>query len=225
MRSRIAEPAGCAASYGNALGTRSELQQRIARRLDCLESDELFVVLKPAGDLRREDFADLRPLLRQALVAACGALETYVADKTTEFIGRALRAKQPPARLLDLPLNVGRWIDIEETYDRRAWGIRNVVEESIRELSSTAPSQLGAVLSIVGVSDWTKKVDRMRKVRRGSTVKQLETLTARRNRIAHSADRHGQGRASITSEEVADHLAIVRSVVDALEAILAKHRL
>ncbi len=33
---------------------------------------------------------DLRPLLRQAVVAGCAALETYVVDKAMYFIGSAL---------------------------------------------------------------------------------------------------------------------------------------
>ena len=40
--------------------------------LDCLESEDLFVVFKPNGNLRRSRFADLSPLLRQALVAGVG---------------------------------------------------------------------------------------------------------------------------------------------------------
>jgi hypothetical protein len=50
-------------------------------KLDCLESDDLFVIFKPNSRLGRADFTDARPLLRQALVAACAAFETYLADK------------------------------------------------------------------------------------------------------------------------------------------------
>ena len=87
-----------------ARSMRSELRLRIGEalkvaatrqnELDCLESDDLFVVFKPDSRLGRDEFKDLRPLLRQALVAASAALETYVADKAMEFVGPALSASE-----------------------------------------------------------------------------------------------------------------------------------
>ena len=141
---------------------REELRDRVGEAikvpakqrgdLDCIESDDLFMVFKPNGALSRADFQDLRPLLRQAIVAGCAALETYVADKAMGFVGPALRADPPPDRLMGLPLTVGDWLDINESYKRQSWGIRQIIEERLRELSSTAPSQIGIVLSTIGLS-------------------------------------------------------------------------
>ena len=131
---------------------RRELRERVGdalnlpakqrEQLDCVESNDLFVVFKPDGSLKREDFDDLRPMLRQSLVAACAALETYVADKTMKYVGAALKGDKLPPRMKDIPLTVGHWADIEERYERRVWGIRSVVDEYIRETSSTAPSAI-----------------------------------------------------------------------------------
>jgi hypothetical protein len=213
---------------------RKELRKRVGEALnvpakkqaalDCLESDHLFVVLKPDCGMGREQFDDRRPLLRQAVVAACAALETYVADKVMEFVGQALRANQLPRRLREVTLTVGRWVDIENEYKRRGWGIRGVVEETIREMSSTAPSNIGKALACIGVQDWAKKVDVARNVAEGTTVGELEKLTDRRNRIAHSADRQGQGRATIDLDEVQGCIALIKSVVDALETVLKRAR-
>ena len=68
---------------GKALG----YSQKEREELDCLESDDLFVVFLPNGKLSRSDFSDRHPLLRQSVVAACAALETYVADKAMELLG------------------------------------------------------------------------------------------------------------------------------------------
>ena len=86
---------------------RQELRSRVGdalkvpvnqqEKLDCLESDDLFVVFMPDGDLSRERFTDLQPLLRQSLVAACAALETYVADKAMEFVGGTLNSDDLPS--------------------------------------------------------------------------------------------------------------------------------
>lgn len=215
-------------------GMRKELRERIGEALkvpskkratlDCLESEHLFVVFMPDGGLGRAQFDDLRPLLRQAVVAACAALETYVADKAMEFVGQALRANQLPRRLREITLTIGHWVDIEQGYDRRAWGIRALVEETIREMSSTAPSRIGEVLGIVGVKDWSKQVDAARKVAAGTTIRKLEELTDRRNRIAHSADRKGQGRATLDLEEVQTYITLIKSVADALEVVLKAHK-
>ena len=214
---------------------RQELRERIGStlripknrwgQLDCLESDDLLVIFIPGGNLSRENFGDLRPLTRQSLVAACAALETYIADKAMEFVGQALDAEDIPRRMRDIPLTVGRWAEIERTYQRRKWGVRTVVEDYIRKTSSTAPNQIAVVLSTVGVHDWLKRVDSARHVRTGTTNEELIKITERRNRIAHSADRQGRGRASIMPQEVKEHIGTIRAVVKATESILANHGL
>ncbi|MCY3558458.1 MAG: HEPN domain-containing protein [Chloroflexi bacterium] len=214
---------------------RSELRKRIGEalrvppsqreQLDCIQSRDVFVVFLPDGELNKENFFDLRPLLRQSLVAACAALETYVADKALEFVGPALRADELPPRMKGIQLTIGHWVDIEREYSRRGWGIRGIVEEHIRETSSTDPSQIGKVLSAVGVKDWLKRVDRHRKAKAGTTAAELTELTSRRNRIAHFADRQGRGRAALTAEEVGRYLTTVKAVVEATEDLLRDHYL
>ncbi len=216
-----------------ARGMRVELRNRIGEalkiprkerdQLDCLESDDVFLVFLPAGKLSRDHFLDRRPLLRQSLVAACAALETYVADKAMEFVGPAIRADTPPRRMRNIPLTVGHWIEIERTYRRRGRGIRNAVEGHLRETSSTAPNRIAEVLSVIGVRDWVKRVDKLRQVKPGTTEAELKRLTERRNRIAHSADRQGRGRASLEADEVTNSLEIIKSVVEATDALLETH--
>ncbi|MBU8921646.1 MAG: hypothetical protein KOO63_07480 [Bacteroidales bacterium] len=212
---------------------RSELKARVGEairvsardrgKMDCLASDDLFVVFRDATKLGPARFKDLRPLLRPAIVAACAAFETFVADRAMDFVSKALKAEDAPNRLRGLPLTVGRWIDIEEKYERRQWGIRSVIEENVREISSTAPNKVGEVLSVVGFKNWSSKIDKMRKVAKGTTVQQLEILTARRNQIAHSADRKGLGRATLEIDEVNAFLEQIRGIVQALDAEFAKH--
>ena len=205
---------------GHALGIRGS--QREA--LDCLESKDLFVVFMPEGSLGRDLFSDQQPLLRQSLVAACAALETYVADKAMEFVGPVLKADEPPSRMKDIILTVGQWASIEGKYTRRGWGIRDIVGDHLRKTSSTAPNQIGVVLSTIGLKKrWSQQVDRLRNAESGTTERELKEITERRNRIAHSADRKGRGRASSKAEEVEKQIAAIQEVVDALEELLEKH--
>lgn len=205
---------------GDALGIRDS--QREA--LDCLESEDLFVVFMPEGSLSRDSFSDHQPLLRQSLVAACAALETYFADKAMEFVGPALNAEELPSRMKSINLTVGDWANIERKYKRRGWGVREIVGEHLRVTSSTAPNKIGVVLSTIGVKKgWSQQVDRLRAVESGTTERELNEITARRNRIAHSADRKGRGRVSSKLEEVEQQIAAIQEVVDALEELLEKH--
>ena len=216
-------------------GMRSELRSKVGEalgipsrerdQLDCLQSKEVFVTFLPNSALGREDFRDRRPLLRQALVAASAALETYVADKAMDFVGPAMRSDPPPRRMKDIALTVGHWIEIERTYERRGRGIRNIVEEHIRETSSTAPNRIAEVLSTVGVKNWLKQVDGERRVASGTTEQELTEITERRNRIAHAGDRQGRGRAALESDEVARNLEAIESIVQATESIMQNHQI
>jgi hypothetical protein len=75
------------------------------------------------------------------------------------------------------------------------------------------------------VRDWSRRVDAARGVRNGTTVDDLQRIAARRNRIAHTGDRVGQGRARIDADEVDGELQSIRSIVEAIDSIMAVHGL
>ena len=102
--------------------------------------------------------------------------------------------------------------------------IRDVVEDHIRETSSTAPNRIAEVLSTVGFRDWVKRVDTTRQVQPGTTEAELRDLTDRRNRIAHSADRQGRGRAALDVSQVKAYVRTIRLVVEATESLLKDHK-
>jgi RiboL-PSP-HEPN len=213
---------------------RAELQQRLGealrirtqdrKQLDCLESSDVFLTFLPGSRLHRDDFADLSPLLRQAIVAACAATETYLADKVMEQIGPVLRkSTEIPKRLGALQLTVDDWLFIDENYTYQRRGLREVViEPTVRELSSAASSKVGELLSMLGVTQWTRKLDAERGVKKGDTEQTLERVRNRRNRIAHEGDRRGRSRAPISVDEVKSDLASLESIVAAIEAILPR---
>src|SRR5664279_5023495 len=65
------------------IGKALNLGVRDHEQLDCIESDDLFIVIKPASRIDRGHVRNLAPLLRQSVVAACAALETYIADEVS----------------------------------------------------------------------------------------------------------------------------------------------
>ena len=211
-------------------GMRAERQRRFGEvlripvkdrtKLDCVESDDVFVVLKPNGAVRREHFteSELRPLLRQAIVAISAAVEGYVAEKACSYIGTAMR--DPPKRLREVALSLGDMLDIDVKYERRGWGYRDLLEEYLAREASPSPSKIGIVMATVGKERFWARIDSRREVKRGTSEKDLDQLYERRNRIAHAADRMGSGRALLTVVEVEEHYSNAKEIVEALEAEL-----
>ncbi len=197
---------------------------RIARRdwpaLECIENEQVFVAFKPGAGLAGQvDEIALRPLLRQSVVAACAAVETFVADRVIENYGNAMRLDPKPPRLLGLTMTVEDWMRIESTYTRRGWGLRQIVELEIRERASPTPSVVGELFSMVAVKDVFKKIDNRRSVTPGTSARELDDIRKRRNKIAHEGDRSGRGRASITVPEVKKYLGQVESIIDAMDVV------
>ena len=66
------------------LGSALDLPRRDWDDLDCIESDDLFAVFKPGSQVDRESVSEpsLRPLLRQALVAAVRLLRLLSATES-----------------------------------------------------------------------------------------------------------------------------------------------
>lgn len=209
---------------------RKELREKVggllgvAKRdwqdLECLENAQVFVAFKPGAGLAGQvDEVALRPLLRQAVVAACAAVETFVADRVMELYGAAIKNDPVPPRLLGLTMTVEDWLRIEKTYTKKGWGLRQVVELEIRERSSPTPSVIGELFAMVAVKDLFKRIDSRRGVAVGTSAQQLEAIRRRRNKIAHEGDRAGKGRAAISVSVVEKYLDQVLAIVDAMDAL------
>jgi len=201
------------------IGDALSIPQRRRADVECLENDKVFVIFMHGhADWRdRLDDVGLRPLLRQALVAGCAAVETFCADRVMERYSSAVKQKPPPSRLLELSLTVDQYLTIQDTYQKTGWGLRQVIELEVRQKASPAPAQIGQLFALVGEKGLLARVDSRRKVARGVTETELNRIVARRNLIAHTGDRSGRGRAAITTAEVEADVATLISIIDALD--------
>lgn len=210
---------------------RSELRERVGSALkipkrrwdqmECIENEQVFITFKPGSAELRGKLTDenLRPLLRQALVAACAAVETFVADRVMELMSDALKATPVPPRLLELSMTVDAYLDIERRYERRAWGLRQIIEDEVRRRASPAPAQIGVLFALVDQRSLWKRVDQRRNTASGMSETTLQRIVSRRNVIAHTGDRKGRGRAAITLDELQQDLTAVADIVDALDRV------
>lgn len=156
-----------------------------------------------------------------SVVALAAAVETFVADRVMERYSAATKANPRPARLLGLTMTVDDWLRIESSYQRKAWGLRNLVELEVRQRASTTPSVIGELFSMVGERNLLQRVDGQRKLSKGASAAELSNLCTRRNKVAHDGDRQGRGRAAITVDQVERYLASMSSIVAALDALTA----
>ena len=161
---------------------------------------------------------ELRPLLRQAVVAISAAIESYVAEKASTYASAALASR--PERLKDVMVSLDAVIEIESRYQRRRVGHRAILEAFIEREASPSPTKVGIVFSTVGQKDILRLVDAHRHVSRGTSEKELATLYRRRNKIAHTGDRTPSGRAALRLAEVDTFFAQAKSIVEAMEAVL-----
>lgn len=205
-------------AIGKALG----IPNRDHATLGCVESSDVFVVIKPESSVRVDHFTEkeLRPLLRQAVVAISAAVESYVAEKASTYASAALALATRPERLKDVMVSLDAVIDIEARYQRRRFGHRAILEAFIEREASPSPTKVGIVFSTVGQKDILKRLDTHRHVSRGTTERELEALYRRRNKIAHTGDRTPSGRAALGLGEVDTFFAQAKSIVEAMEAIL-----
>ena len=205
-----------------AISNAVRTSKRDRELLDIAENDDVLIVFKPSSRCLAQHFEEgqLRPLLRQAVVAIAAAVESYVAEKSKGYVAEACKAPEPPKRLLEIRLTVEDLLSIERRYERRQWGHYALVWEYLDRLASANPDSIGKAFSVVGKSGIWKKVDARRGVKPGESERQLDSLAKRRDRIAHTGDRRGGGKAAIDANEVGAYLANARAIVEALEEVL-----
>lgn len=214
---------------------RAEMRQRVGLALDIpqkrrqdisvVESNELLIVIKPDSAVSRDDFADVQPLLRQAVVAGCAATETFLSDLVMDHIANVTATPSAlPSKLANTPMTVGQWLEIDRDYTYQRRGLHErVLRDYVSRYASTSPRRMGDLMAMIGVTKWAARLDEARGVPPQTTLAFLDMVSKRRNRIAHTGDRSGRSRAQITSDEVSTILDGLRSVVGGLDRVVTEH--
>jgi hypothetical protein len=114
-------------------------------------------------------------------------------------------------------VTLGDVFEIEQTLQRRRFGWRRILQERIEREAGSAPNKIDKVFGWVGTAVPWGRIDDRRHVRRGESRRQMEALAKRRNRIAHTGDRVGAKRATMTLAEADGHLNNAKAIVEALE--------
>lgn len=190
----------------------------------CLENDHLFFVIKKDVGFGLEEMKNADPLYRQAIVAGCAAIESYVADIMIQHLDFALGLKEPSSKLTGMPITLREWHEIDAKYVQGIRGVKKIIRENIKKSAGPSSASVGYIMSMMQLTGWSKKVDQVRVVPEGTTVKQLDMISNRRNVIAHSGDRGPRNtKAPIDAKTVDEYLQIIKSIVEALDKVIKKH--
>ena len=157
-----------------------------------------------------------RPFLRQSLVVACSAFETYVVDKAIErAAARIVAGELPHATSAAAGVPTGPGAGREHR-----WG-GPAIDAYVQATRRVSAERIGHIFASVGVEEWTSRVDESRRVPEGTTARELGELTRSLNQIVRPSGGYGRRGEVPDLEGVARHLQSVASIVEALEPLLS----
>lgn len=218
---------GIYSSTRERLGDALRLSQADRAAMDVAESDDFYVIIKRGSTMSRDRLQDRTALLRHAVVAACAATETYFADKLIALVRPMLRtantATNPlPRALRELPLTLGDLVDLDHNYQRTRHGLsEKILVPHIQRQSSVEPDGLVKVLALAGQAKLFTAIDAELGWEKGTCNPRMSAIAKRRNVIAHTGDRKGRGRNTLTTVDTRAMTDDLTAIVHAADKILS----
>lgn len=181
------------------------------------------------SDLKRDS---LNMLLRQAIVAACSAMDVYFPSLLRTHLPAVIEIKQrnawPPEKqsagfLRDLRLKPEQVLRI--MYDAEPVRVfSELLFEQIKDQTLSNLNGVVATLQLLGVEDPQKKLSDHLQVKADLLNAQFEKLVSRRNDIVHRADRSKQNPSgpmqAITYAAAENFVNFAGSIVQASDALV-----
>jgi hypothetical protein len=171
-------------------------------------NDQVVVVAKAQppipGRLLTPDGGNF--LLRQALVVACTALESFFWDALRENVLTIVRARRRGAdeTLRKLTFTLDDYLSIEGYGDPEV-RLQQIILKNFERGTLYDTSSIERIAGILTVKDYWRLVAKRCGLSEGDIKRQLGELIARRNLIAHRADRPDE---SASPAEEADRLGL-----------------
>jgi len=177
-----------------------------------------------AGRPRREK----EDILRAAVMMAMAGVDCYFHDKVLERLTPYLKARQGrglPGDFIELLRKKGGVTTLMEIlYARRPHRrLHTLVKKAQADLTFQKPDKIERGLKMIGISDfWYKVARRMgRRASKDWVRRKLAQYGARRDKIAHEADRESRGRTRpITRPYTRGCLTFVERFVRAADAVI-----
>jgi hypothetical protein len=196
------------------------------------QNDRLHVISRAAAPLPE---AMLRPngldfLLRQAVVVACGALDSYFNDIVRNSILTVVRARKRRAHeaLRKLTLTLEEYLSLA-SYEDEDFRLQQIILKNFERKTLSNANAIGEVAAILAVDDFWHELGRETGEAPAEMRRRIDEIAGRRNDIAHRADRaapegpaDGQGLQPITHAWVNQRVQTIRTVVVGANAIFMR---
>lgn len=172
-------------------------------------------------------------LLRQAVVVACTALESFVWDALRENVLTIVRARKRGAdrSLRELTLTLDDFLSLEGYADQDL-RLKQIILKNFERGMLYDASSIERIATILTVKNYWPQVARTCGTAEGDIKEQVKELITRRNQIAHRADRpndeadppedqDGHGLRAISYAWTNTRVATAKNVVSASSEIFA----
>lgn len=132
-------------------------------------------------------------LLRQSVVVACTALETFFWDVLRENVVTVIRARKSRAddTLKDISVKLGDFMSIDQ-YAEPEFRLQQVILKNFERGTLYGIESIDKITRILTVTSFWEQIEKLSGVPAASIKTQVGALIQRRNQIAHRADRPGE---------------------------------
>lgn len=206
-----------------AISLRKVLRWRKVEQIDRSENQYLYIVIREAASVSRTyfDSKELEFLLRQAVVAACSAMDCYFFEKIEEKIWTVFSKKEAksPAELLRVPITMADYLEAQK-YKRKGWALKPAMLSSVRFGSFQSPDSIKEKLQLLGVKDFWPQVARELGMRPGDLRERVKKFVDRRNKIVHKGDRPGNKHQPIDLRWVKSRTQLLDRVVNTADQVI-----
>jgi hypothetical protein len=199
-------------------------------RVFSLYNDRLLLIAREAAQVSTAFFHEhnLASLLRQAVVAACSALDAYFNDKFRENVMTVLLAKKryAPRKLKDLVMTFDDYLSLESWADP-SQRLQQILEKNLDRTTLSNSNGITDMTDILGIKGFWERVAQECGEKPSDLRRRIDEIAARRNDIVHRADRpkehqevNGSGLQAISRAWVNLRVQTAKSVVLASERII-----
>lgn len=195
-----------------------------------LSNDRLLLIAREAAHVSDSFFHEhnLASLLRQAVVAACSALDAYFNDKFRDNVMTVLLAKKryAPKELRNLAMTFDDYLSLESWADPNE-RLQQILERNLERKTFSSANGITEIAEILGIRDFWDQVAHKCGERPSDLRRRIDEIAARRNDIIHRADRptaeqqaDGSGLQAISPAWVTLGVQTVKAVVLAAEEVV-----
>jgi len=195
-----------------------------------LYNDRLFLLAREAAHVSDTFFHEhnLASLLRQAVVAACSALDAYFNDKFRENVMTVLLTKKryAPKELRNLVMTFDDYLSLESWADPNQ-RLQQILEKNLERRTLSNSNGITEIAGILGIKDFWERVGRECGEKPSDLRRRIDEIAARRNDIVHRADRpkgdqeaNGSGLQAISRAWVNLRVQTIKAVVLAAEKVI-----